>query len=294
MRRETGKPAFYARDRVRCYTYSCLMTDFRAALSALGLDTQLGPHGIRVLAYNLSLEGNGPDLTVAHGGWKSSGHTRYQRFSQVAVQSIPARMLGLRSQWDDAPAPRAIHQRRTARGLQRLQLQDSDDEADDEADATEGEPSEAEPAAGRDTLLPVGYVERRHLVASGRSVPTYIAPDGSELRSRVQAWRHFESGRSRERSAVRTPRRRAQIPAGRRYRSTSPRESRATPRSPAMSPTVCAPAAAPSGDRTTPLARRFDLIEVAADQCGDPQCTVKSVNGSHRGPHIYPPPMPRR
>ena len=34
MRREAGKPAFYARDRVRCYTYSCLMADFRAALSA--------------------------------------------------------------------------------------------------------------------------------------------------------------------------------------------------------------------------------------------------------------------
>ena len=48
-----------------------------------------------VLGYNLSKYGNGEDLTVAHGGWQSSAHSRYDRFTQNAVLSISANMLGL-------------------------------------------------------------------------------------------------------------------------------------------------------------------------------------------------------
>ena len=61
--------------------------------SALGLDTSFTPHCIRVLGYNLSKNGNGVDLTVAHGGWMSAAHDRYERFSQSQQLSIPANML---------------------------------------------------------------------------------------------------------------------------------------------------------------------------------------------------------
>ena len=36
-------------------------------LEMVGADVTLDPHGIRVLWYNKSLEGNGGDITVMHG-----------------------------------------------------------------------------------------------------------------------------------------------------------------------------------------------------------------------------------
>lgn len=93
--RSPDEPMFLAKDKVRSYTYACFMADFRGWLEAVGGDVTLGPHGIRVLGYNLSKEGNGIDLTVAHGGWLSSGHTRYARFSYWDALNIGARMFSM-------------------------------------------------------------------------------------------------------------------------------------------------------------------------------------------------------
>ena len=83
---------------------------------------ELGFHGLRVEGYNLSKLGNGEDITVAHGLWKSNAHTRYQRFkmSQIIdiprrsrVHRMPSRPPNTRGRW---PSPaRARTARRTAK-----------------------------------------------------------------------------------------------------------------------------------------------------------------------------------
>ena len=70
------------------------MADLRVHLRAVGADDTLGRHGLRVLGYNLSKRFNGEDITVAHGGWMSSAHDRYERFKHAAALSIPANMVG--------------------------------------------------------------------------------------------------------------------------------------------------------------------------------------------------------
>jgi len=69
------------------------MADLKAAIARYQEDDRYGLHGVRVLGYNLSVEGNGEDLTVAHGRWKSTAHTRYQRFTMSSVLTIPSAMV---------------------------------------------------------------------------------------------------------------------------------------------------------------------------------------------------------
>ena len=88
--RHPHEPFFMARDRTRPYTYSAGMSDFKSLLGRVSEDTNFGHHGLRVEGYNLSVDGNGEDVTVAHGLWKSTAHTRYARFSMRQVCSIPA------------------------------------------------------------------------------------------------------------------------------------------------------------------------------------------------------------
>ena len=93
-RRAPTEPMFLARDRVRPYTYRAAMSDLKEQLQRFSPDdTDYGLHGLRVLGYNLSIVRNGEELTVAHGLWLSSAHTRYHRFSLTSVYNIPARML---------------------------------------------------------------------------------------------------------------------------------------------------------------------------------------------------------
>ena len=56
-------------------------------------DVEYALHGLRVEGYNQSKRGNGEDITVAHGGWHSEAHRRYERFSMRAVLAIPANMV---------------------------------------------------------------------------------------------------------------------------------------------------------------------------------------------------------
>lgn len=108
--RSPTAPMFLAADRKRPYTYTAAMTDLKKGLTEVSPDdTDYGIHGIRVEGYNNSKSANGLELTVAHGLWMSTAHTRYERFSFAAVCSIAAKMVGVESVYGagDAQAGRA-------------------------------------------------------------------------------------------------------------------------------------------------------------------------------------------
>jgi hypothetical protein len=158
----------------------------------VGAKTTLGPHGIRVRAYNDSLAGNGEELTVVHGGWKSTAHSRYARFTQIQVLSISAGMLGVRSQFK--AGERTVSRARTRRGSLAAVAppatfgeSDADDEDDDD-DAGSSVSVEAAP------LVPAGYTTVERLTKAGRRYNVYVPPGGgAPLQSRPAAWRHWAS-----------------------------------------------------------------------------------------------------
>ena len=92
--RAKDEPMFLARDRVRAYTYPAAMSDLETMLARVGCAERYGLHTLRVSGYNWSKRGNGVDLTVAHGLWMSSAHSRYERFPMSDVVQIPANMVG--------------------------------------------------------------------------------------------------------------------------------------------------------------------------------------------------------
>ena len=182
------EPMFYARDRQRPYTYSCFMSDLKGAQERLGVEVKGTPHGIRVLAYNLSKRANGPDLTQAHGGWMSAAHTRYERWKMHEVLSIPAQMVGQPSQF--ASEIRDINRpRRPGRELVR---RDETHPADDEGDGEAAAPLEQE-----GVLYPPGYSIHWQVSARGNRY-FYITsplPAGDKFYSRDAAWEHFSAAR---------------------------------------------------------------------------------------------------
>ena len=198
--REQEESMFLARDRTRAYTYRCLLADLRSWLGHVGADTTLGAHGLRVLGYNLSKRGNGVELTVAHGGWFSEGHSRYERFSQVAVLGIPAGMLGLQSAYGSAQQAREISRGRAVRGASGLPgavpVEDLDGySASDDEEVPVGDFE----AVGAADGVPPGYTPVRREYASGaRGV--WQAPDGTFHQSKPAAWKHF--GRTADRARV--------------------------------------------------------------------------------------------
>jgi hypothetical protein len=68
-------------------------------------DDNYGLHGARVGGYNKSLRANGDELTVAHGLWRSRGHTRYARWKDTEVAGLTAAMAGEQSVYQDAQVP---------------------------------------------------------------------------------------------------------------------------------------------------------------------------------------------
>ena len=91
---------FQDRDRKRVLTYSNAMKDVRALwerASSHDNAMQYGLHSLRVAGYNAAKLGkHGTALAVAHGGWMSSAHERYDRFhisdvidmARVVVSSV--------------------------------------------------------------------------------------------------------------------------------------------------------------------------------------------------------------
>ena len=201
--RESSEPFFLARDRIRPYTYSCALSDFRKFLAAVGADETLGLHGLRVLGYNLSLRGNGEGLTVAQGGWLSEAHDRYARWGPEEVIGIPAGMLGVERMGATATdMVREIRRSSGPRGARAAAPAAAEAEADA---AVEGDGA---PAPGdrhvAGVIVPPGYVaERRE--AAARAYTVYRAPDGAICPSRPAAWRHFE-GQTRAPMATASPR----------------------------------------------------------------------------------------
>ena len=86
-------PFFVAKDRVRPYTYSAASSDLRKFLKRVSpQDFAFGLHGLRVRGYNDACGGDCEELAVAHGGWRSSAHTRYARFPLSRVLELAPAM----------------------------------------------------------------------------------------------------------------------------------------------------------------------------------------------------------
>ena len=84
-------------------TYGAAMTQVRALwarASSADEAAKYGLHSLRVLGYNLSKRAVGDQLTVAHGGWSSDAHERYERFALTQVLALPRGML---EAGDEAP-----------------------------------------------------------------------------------------------------------------------------------------------------------------------------------------------
>ena len=120
-KRPDAQPFYLDKDQRRPYTYSCGLNDFRSLLGRVsGCDPKdYGLHSLRVTGYNLAKQSVGEELTVAHGGWKSSAHSRDGRFEFMLgkVLAMPAAMVGAPPPEEQAPEPREI--RRGAGGARR-------------------------------------------------------------------------------------------------------------------------------------------------------------------------------
>ena len=187
---------FLARDKVRCYTYSCLTADFKRLCDEVGCSQKLGPHGLRVLGYNLSKLGNGVDLTVAHGGWSSEAHSRYERFSQQQVLGVPAGMLGVASQFT---AQREVTRDRAKRGAGAPLaspgelLREFDGLAfSDDSDGEGGSVLDADEPPRPTNPPPPGYRREDYAQPSGRAAFKIWTPDGTlHFRTLANAWSHY-------------------------------------------------------------------------------------------------------
>ena len=187
--RDGDEPMFLSRDMVRPYTYPALTSDLHAKLDAVGANTKLGPHGLRVAGYNNTCETNGKDITVAHGGWSGpESSDRYARFLINQALAIPANMVG--GQHSFGGNTRAISRDRVVRGTL---PPEEDFVANDSADEDSRVPSPLLPV----DVLPSGFTcTVKQKSTSGQSYKVYTAPDGKNLYSRVTAWDYYFKCRS--------------------------------------------------------------------------------------------------
>jgi hypothetical protein len=187
--RSGDEPMFLNKDKSRYYTYSCLLADFHEAFAEflISYSKSLGPHGLRVLGYNLSKAGNGEDLTVAHGGWMSSAHSRYHRWGLPDVLNVPARMLGV-----DAPfaAARPVTRVRARRGSSAGTPVTSREDLSLEGLLSSDDEDEPGVPTVHARALPAGYTRENITRPNGRPDFVVHAPNGSTCRSIAEAWRH--------------------------------------------------------------------------------------------------------
>ena len=146
-------PMFLDPDGRRPLIYRKFGAQFKALQRRVGVrDVDLTmPHGLRVRGYNNTKSGLGQDIAVAQGGWKSSAHSRYDRFAMSQVVRIPSVIAGVDDGDDSAPTNEAEERaagpptRRLRRdSLRSLVSQAYDDDGDDDDDDDE---EEAEPEA---------------------------------------------------------------------------------------------------------------------------------------------------
>jgi hypothetical protein len=96
-------PMFMDKDRRRPYLYRTALTDVRMLVGLVQPgDVNYGLHGARVGGYNASVNGNGEELTTAHGLWSSKrSSSRYDRWHDTMAASIPANMVGVESPYGE-------------------------------------------------------------------------------------------------------------------------------------------------------------------------------------------------
>ena len=95
--RADASPFFMAMDRVRPYTYTAAMKDFKTLLRRVSPnDTEYGLHGLRVSGWNLAAAVD-PELAEAHGGWKPGNASRYSRFNLTSVFNLSRHMIELQT-----------------------------------------------------------------------------------------------------------------------------------------------------------------------------------------------------
>ena len=140
------------------------------------------------------------------------------------------------------------------------------------------------------------------MTPSGREYYTYAGPDGRAVRSRVEAWR-VHSSSCEENGGLYVPYTEEGVGVG----EGGVGEALMTPAPPTLFD-ICSPVGSESstgrrrsGERLSELARRvsaaalspaphalphgasFELQDLPDDQCGNPNCLVKSHNGKYAG-----------
>jgi hypothetical protein len=243
------------------------------------------------------------EITVAHGGWMSEAHDRYERFSNKQLYGIPAGMLRVNNPFG-GESPRAIGRARASR-----YPDGAPPEPDSDGDESEVGAVSAGPAKG----LPDGYREELRETPN-RVYPLYHGPDGRVARSRAEAWRQVAEppedsdgaavAATAEDSAVSDPYEPYVVfdvssPAGRAQGSPSARRGSLSAmarrlRTERASPRAESPARQVESTRSLPFGASYVEVEVCDEQCGNPACVVKSRNGSHAGNHVFREPPPRR
>ena len=193
--RPKDAPFFMNSSDSNAYIYSQSLTDFKNIFAELiGGDATdyagYGWHGVRVAGYNASVDSlNGEELTVAHGGWKSTAHARYRRFTMSKVLQIPANMV------EGAVVTRTTVRSIKGKSVVRGKAVCSDSSNDD------GEDADAEDSGSdfdnllltyEKSMLPPNYVkEVRNHSGLSRPYSVILAPDGHACDSRPAAWAYF-------------------------------------------------------------------------------------------------------
>jgi hypothetical protein len=161
-RAETS-PFFMAMDRVRPYTYTAAMRDFKNLLRRVSPDdTDYGLHGLRVEGWNLAAAVD-PNLAEAHGGWKPGNASRYSRFNLASVFNLSRNMINLQT----VPPPHTDGDDGEARGA----AFDEDDDGDGGDDAFRLEAGEEDEAGDMD--------DERDVIGSPSAPPIVVQPGGS-------------------------------------------------------------------------------------------------------------------
>ena len=90
--RAPESPFYLDRDRRRPYLYGKAMADVRELLARVTTKEDAysyGLHSFRVTGYDRARQ-HDLELAVAHGGWRSTAHRRYDRFGILSVLRLPS------------------------------------------------------------------------------------------------------------------------------------------------------------------------------------------------------------
>ena len=195
----------------RPYVYARARDDFRHAQRKAGVEHAdlTGLHGLRVRGYNETKSACGEDLAVAHGGWRSTAHTRYDRFTMDRVLRIAPAIAGLHAPDDaevGAPDPAATERpagapavrlhRHSARiaaagdaGTALATLAAAATVAPGPEPIAEGPAVAPDAVGGGDAvLLPEGWESVTRSPARARTAVLFRGPRGELVATRVAAW----------------------------------------------------------------------------------------------------------